>query len=116
MFDLFKLVNKQLIIFLISRYILHRVAEEFGIVVSLDPKPIPGDWNGAGAHTNYSTQDMRRPGGMQAIEAAIEKLSKNHDTHIELYDPHGGKVGETQTYLVYRICNLIWVDYSMSLT
>ena len=107
MFDLFKLVNKQLIIFLISRYILHRVAEEFGIVVSLDPKPIPGDWNGAGAHTNYSTQDMRRPGGMQAIEAAIEKLSKNHDTHIELYDPHGGKVGEIQTYLVYRICNLI---------
>ena len=107
MFDLFKLVNKQLIIFLISRYILHRVAEEFGIVVSLDPKPIPGDWNGAGAHTNYSTKDMRRPGGMQAIEAAIEKLSKNHDTHIELYDPHGGKVGETQTYLVYRICNLI---------
>ena len=82
------------------------MAEEFGIVVSLDPKPIPGDWNGAGAHTNYSTQDMRRPGGMQAIEAAIEKLSKNHDTHIELYDPHGGKVGETQTYLVYRICNL----------
>lgn len=27
-----------------SRYILHRVAEDFGVVVSLDPKPIPGDW------------------------------------------------------------------------
>lgn len=25
-----------------SRYILHRVAEEFGVVISLDPKPIPG--------------------------------------------------------------------------
>lgn len=25
-----------------SRYILHRVAEDFGVVVSLDPKPIPG--------------------------------------------------------------------------
>ena len=29
-----------------ARYILHRVAEDFGVVVSLDPKPMPGDWNG----------------------------------------------------------------------
>ena len=36
-----------------SRFLLHRVAEDFGITVSFDPKPVPGDWNGAGAHTNY---------------------------------------------------------------
>jgi glutamine synthetase len=32
----------------VSRYILWRIAEEFGVVVTFDPKPMEGNWNGAG--------------------------------------------------------------------
>jgi glutamine synthetase len=69
----------------ISRYIMQRVCEDFGIRVSYDPKPIPGDWNGTGAHTNYSTLAMRSEGGFAAIIAAVERLEKKHEEHIAIY-------------------------------
>jgi len=69
----------------LARYLLNRVAEDFEIVVSYEPKPVKGDWNGAGAHTNYSTKSMRADGGYDAILAAIEKLGKKHEEHMNVY-------------------------------
>lgn len=93
-----------------SRYIMHRVCEKFGVYASFEPKPISGDWNGAGCHTNFSTKDMRDPnlqyefspedgpfkgkvvkGGFAKMVHAAEKLRPHHESHIAVYGPGNEK-------------------------
>lgn len=70
----------------IARWILYRVSEEYGVTVSTDNKPVKGDWNGAGMHTNVSTNDTRdKAKGRQAIKDAVDALEAKHNEHIVLY-------------------------------
>ncbi|XP_021195508.3 glutamine synthetase [Helicoverpa armigera] len=73
-----------------ARYILQILAEQYGIEVSMKPKPLP-DWMGSGAHVNFSTKLMRDVNGIVEIEKAIEKLGYAHQAHLKLFDPHGGR-------------------------
>ncbi|XP_024887310.1 glutamine synthetase-like [Temnothorax curvispinosus] len=88
----------------IARFILHRIAEEFGVITNLDPKTNPMQlrlwWEedslarDASADTNFSTKAMRGENGIAEIEKAVDKLSKQHLRHIQAYDPRGGKNSE----------------------
>ena len=69
----------------VARYLLMRVAEEYGLVISYDPK-IFKEWNGSGCHSNFSTETMRAgTGGMKYIDDMMAKFSAKHLLHIQLY-------------------------------
>jgi glutamine synthetase len=71
----------------IARYLMLRTCEKYGIDIEWHCKPIRGDWNGSGMHTNFSTGHMRDKGGKDYFEKLMAAFDKYKDEHIAAYGP-----------------------------
>tara|TARA_R110002124_G_scaffold145173_2_gene310357 strand:- start:33 stop:1079 length:1047 start_codon:yes stop_codon:yes gene_type:complete len=68
-----------------SRFLLYQEAESYGYDINITPKPVDGDWNGSGCHTNFSTEEMRTTGGLDYISKLMSRFEVNHAKHIDGY-------------------------------
>ena len=69
----------------VARYMLEILAERKNISISLSPKPIHGDWNGSGAHINFSTKRMREESSLFHMNEIIEEFQELRKEHIGEY-------------------------------
>ena len=94
----------------VARWILERICEKHGLSVSLHPKPMSGDWNGAGCHTNFSTKEMREDSGIDHIMLACGKLGTRHEQHIQAY----GVDNDKRLTGLHETCDITEFKYGIS--
>lgn len=71
----------------VARFLLIRLCETKRISIEFHCKPLSGDWNGSGMHTNFSTEFMRTNGGKEYFLRLMDAFEKYRDEHIAAYGP-----------------------------
>merc|ERR1712050_725368 len=93
-----------------ARYIMLRVTEKHNCVCSFSPKPMEGDWNGAGCHTNFSIKSMRETGGYDVIKKVCDAFGKKAAEHIAEY----GKGNEKRLTGKHETCSITQFKYGVA--
>lgn len=83
----------------VSRYLLERTGEKYGIKVDYHCKPVKGDWNGSGMHANFSNTTLRTCGSREVYEQICQAFAPRVKEHIDVYgaDNHQRLTGLHET-------------------
>lgn len=69
----------------VGRYLLERVAEQYGVAINWHCKPVLGDWNGSGMHANFSNSVLRTCGSEETYKQILEAFRPVTAEHIAVY-------------------------------
>ena len=84
----------------VARYLLERIAEDYGLGIEYHPKPLGDtDWNGSGMHANFSNTTLRTCGSKETYEKICEAFRPVVKEHIDVYGFDNDKrlTGEHET-------------------
>ena len=89
----------------VARYLLERLAEEYGLGIEYHPKPLgPTDWNGSGMHANFSNTLLRTCGSKETYETVCEAFRPVVKEHIDVYGAYNDQrlTGEHETQSIHE--------------
>ena len=69
----------------VSRYLLERIGEKYGVEIIWHCKPIKGDWNGSGMHANFSNGTMRESGNEETFTKICNAFEPRVQQAISVY-------------------------------